>query len=205
MLNRYIFTGALAAACSSGLVAAQAQQPQTPSPTTPSTTTSTQRPASETAAQQAATTTVVGCIYRERDVPGRAPNVAERAGISEDYILAEVSGLASTGTTGAPGATGADSSSSSSAKATGTAGSTGPMYKLEFVDDDKLQALIGKRVEVTGKIDKEAGDSAAPAPGTRSSTTEKVIGRDQVAFSEFEVSAIKEVSGTCPAMPSTAK
>jgi hypothetical protein len=33
------------------------------------------------------------------------------------------------------------------------------MYKLELVDDSKLQALVGKRVEVMGRVDADAGDS----------------------------------------------
>jgi hypothetical protein len=39
---------------------------------------------------QKASTTITGCVYQEKDVPGRAPNPAERAGILEDYILAEI-------------------------------------------------------------------------------------------------------------------
>lgn len=33
--------------------------------------------------------TVVGCLQREADVPGHSPNVAERAGIGEDFILTD--------------------------------------------------------------------------------------------------------------------
>jgi hypothetical protein len=188
VLNKYFISGALLAACSGVLVAAQ--EPAKPSQTQ-----------SRTGAQAPAqTTTVIGCVYREKDVPGRAPNAAERAGVLEDYILAEVSGLASTGATkGATGTAGSGAPSS----ATGTSGSFGPMYKLEFVDDDKLKAMVGKRVEVTGRIDAEAGDSPAPAAGTQTSTTDKVLGRDRVDLSEFEVSSIKEVSGACPATPSS--
>ena len=40
---------------------------------------------------QQAQTTIVGCVYEEADVPGRAPNPAERVGLFEDYILAELS------------------------------------------------------------------------------------------------------------------
>jgi hypothetical protein len=135
-------------------------------------------------------------VYQEKDIPGRAPNVAERVGILEDYILAEVSGRA-----GVSGATG--TSGSGSAAGAASAQGTGPMYKLEFVDDDKLKALVGKRVEVTGRIDAESGDAVAPAPGEQSSKTDKVIGRDRVDLSEFEVASIKEVAGVCPATPGT--
>jgi len=142
-------------------------------------------------------TTITGCVYRERDVPGRTPNVAERAGVLEDYILAEL------GTQGTGSATG-DSSS-------GTAGTTGgaaasesarpmgkKMYKLEFVDDEKLQKLVGKRVEVTGRADAEKTDArAAGAPAG----TDRSVGPDRIELPEFEVTSIREVPGTCPATP----
>jgi hypothetical protein len=145
-------------------------------------------------------TTVVGCVYRENDVPGRAPNVAERVGISEDYILAEVTGEAgAAGAPGTPGATGTTGTTGARAGATGSSGA-GRMYKLEFVEDDKLQAMVGKRVSVTGKIDAEEGDSKAPAGAATTTTTDRVIGRDQIDLSEFEVSSIKEVAGACPAL-----
>jgi hypothetical protein len=192
VLNRYINATALAAAaalCSASLAAqAQTTSPTQQQPQTP--------PSSETrATPQQATTTVTGCVYREKDVPGRAPNVAERAGILEDYILAEVSASkdqpSTTGTAGTPGATGTSGTMRS-----------GAMYKLEFADDDKLNALVGKRVEVTGRIDAEAGDATrAPATPPPTSEADKALGRDQINLSEFEVTSIKEVSGTCPAKP----
>ena len=95
------------------------------------------RPSSRNLNQQHSTpaasqpsTTLTGCVYREQDVPGRSPNVAERAGVLEDYILAEVtpSQPQSTPSAGTPGADGTS----------GTAKS-GAMYKLELIDDDKLQ------------------------------------------------------------------
>jgi hypothetical protein len=124
-------------------------------------------------------------VYREQDVPGRAPNVAERAGIMEDYILAVAA------PTPAPGST---------AGAVGTAGASGgTMYKLELIADEKLRAVVGKRVEVTGRIDAEAGDKTAPAAPT--TPTDRAIGRDRVNLPEFEVVSMREVEGTCPAKP----
>ena len=32
-------------------------------------------------------TTLAGCLYREDSIAGRKPNVAEKAGVIEDYIL----------------------------------------------------------------------------------------------------------------------
>ena len=131
--------------------------------------------------------TLTGCVYQEKDVAGRAPNVAERAGILEDYILADV--RPASGTAGA----------------TGTAGSAdakGPMYKLELVGDDKLKAVVGKRVEVTGRIDAEAGDvKSQPAAPPPTSDADKALGRDKIDIPEFEVSSVREVAGTCPATP----
>jgi hypothetical protein len=146
---------------------------------------------SKTAASQQPVT-LSGCVYREQDVPGRAPNVAERAGILEDYILAEVTpnqpqGAPSTSTPGAAGTSG-------TAKAA-------TMYKLELIEDEKLRAVVGKRVEVTGRIDAEAGDKTGPATAP-TTQTDRVIGRDRIDLPEFEVTSIKEVTGTCPAKPS---
>ena len=136
-----------------------------------------------------ASTVLTGCVYREKDVPGRAPNVAERAGVLEDYILAEVRPASASGTAGTTGTA-------------GTAGTMQPMYKLELVSDDKLKTMVGKRVEVTGRIDAEAGDAKSAAPAPPTSQTDKVIGRDKVDLAEFEVTDIKEIAGSCPATPS---
>jgi hypothetical protein len=114
--------------------------------------------------------------------------VAEQAGVLEDYILADVRpASAAAGTAGAVGTSG-----------TGRA----PMYKLEKIDDEKLKAVVGKRVEVTGRIDAEAGDVTRPATPPPTSQTDKAIGRDKIDIPEFEVSSIKEIPGNCPASPS---
>ena len=76
------------------------------------------------------------------------------------------------------------------------------MYKLELIADEKLQAVVGKRVEVTGRIDAEAGDAKAqPATPPTTSPTDKAIGHDKIDLPEFEVSSMKEVAGNCPASP----
>ena len=184
-MRKYVIASAVVVSCASLVGSAHSQSP-TPSPQSPTTqpTPSAQAPAPAAAAQ--ASTTLTGCVYREKDVPGRAPNVAERAGVMEDYILADVK-----------------PASASASGAVGTSGTTAAaaMYKLELIADEKLQAVVGKRVEVTGRIDAEAGDmkksDTAPAP----SQTDKAIGRDQVNLAEFEVTSIREVAGTCPATP----
>jgi hypothetical protein len=187
VIKNYIRASTVAVICSGAVVAAQAgassqaQQPQSP-PTTQSKADASQQPI-----------TLAGCVYREQDVPGRAPNVAERAGILEDYILAEVTPSPSPST---------PSTSTSGAVGTSGTASAGAMYKLELIADEKLKGLVGKRVEVTGRIDAEAGDKPL-TPGTPPTTqTDRAIGRDRVDLAEFEVTSIREVSGSCPAKPS---
>ena len=136
-----------------------------------------QKPTADTTVKP--TTTLVGCLYREEQIPGRKPNVAERAGILEDYILvdAKVANPAGTSNTLPVG---------------------GNMYKVEGPPDDKLKTLVGKRVEVTGRIDPEGG--AAETKGAP--TPDRGPGPDNVNLPEFEASAIREVSGAaCPATP----
>lgn len=185
MFSRFVIAGAFAAACA-GAAAAQTPAPQDPQrPATP--------PTASASSEQAKTTTLFGCVYREQDVPGRSPNVAERAGVMEDYILV---GAQPSNTESQPGAP----------AATGTSGTKGAMYKLEHTPDEKLRALVGKRVEVTGRIDAEAGDSKKPT-GTTGATPQpdRSVGPDRIELPEFEVTSIREVSGTCPASPGTAK
>ena len=187
MLNRYFATGALVALASSGaLIAAQSSPGQaTPSQTPPATS----RPAPVTAqtAEKTAPTTLTGCVYEEKDIPGRAPNVAERVGIGADFILAEMptSPIASRG----------------AAAPVGTSGTALAMYKLHKIDSDKVKPLVGHRVEVVGQIETEPGDQVAPAPGQQSSKIDKVVGHDEVNLSEVAVSSIREVAGSCPAKP----
>jgi hypothetical protein len=77
------------------------------------------------------------------------------------------------------------------------------MYKLEKAADSELKAMVGKRVEVTGKVDAEPGDTAgAPPASAQTNKTDKVVGHDRINLPEFEVASIKAVSGTCPAKPS---
>jgi hypothetical protein len=94
----------------------------------------TQRPVSDSARAQAATAqviTIAGCLKEEKDVPGLKPNVAERAGVSEDYILTDVKMAASS-------------------KVSGIALAT--RYELEGPSNDELKKHINHQVEVTGTI-----------------------------------------------------
>jgi hypothetical protein len=174
VLKNYLLSASLAVVASSTLVGAQSGASQQPPA----------RPAESQDTAKSATTTLTGCVYQEKDIPGRAPNPAERAGVLEDYILV----LA------------APASPSSTPGATGTAGASHKLFKLEKIDDEKLRAVVGKRVEVTGRIDAEAGD-ARTAKSAPAGDVDKAIGRDKINIAEFEVASLKEVSGTCPAKP----
>ena len=125
------------------------------------------------------------CLQR-KDAPGRAPNVAERAGVMEDYILAEVR----------------PASPSGEAAPVGTSGTTAPMAKLELISDDKLQAVVGKRVEVTGRIDAEAMTrSLNRRHRPRRARPTRPSDLDKIDLPEFEVTNLKEIAGTRPATP----
>lgn len=194
MFRKFALASGLAVLCAG--VAAGAQQPSAPETQRPETTQ--QQPARPAAGQpqddqQARTTTqqsttIEGCVYHEKDIPGRTPNVAERAGILEDYILVASSGSAKPGAAGTVGTTGA----AGAAK----------MYKLEHKPDHQLSAMVGKRVQVTGKVDAERSDSkgAAAAPGQ-----DKSVGPDRINLAEFEVTSIREAQGECPAQPQIAR
>ena len=157
--------------------ASPASQPPQPAPRTPG------------ATAQQPTTTLTGCLYREDQIPGRTPNVAERAGVMEDYILAGATAAGSEAKPGAtPGATGTS----------GTTPSTGNTYKVEGPADEKLKALVGKKVEVTGRIDPEGGPGSKSAGAPR---PDRGPGPDKINLPEFEASSIREVAGTCPATP----
>jgi hypothetical protein len=163
MNKRLILSGAAALLCVGALSSAQITpqggiQQRPPQPTT-------QQPRPE--ASDGPITTLTGCLYREDSVPGRSPNVAEKAGVGEDYILADA--------TTAPAA---------------GALVTGRMYKVTKIDDERLKALIGKRVEATGTIKPDRD----VRPGEKPANFENLP--------NIEGASIREASGTpCPASP----
>lgn len=137
-------------------LAAQAPQPQTPSPQTPAQPSASQ-PASDIDRQQpptrantaaaGQTVTVAGCVKAEKDVPGRTVNPAEKAGISEDYILTDVK-------------MGAGSSTSGIGLA--------PMYEIKGLDNSELKKHLNHQVEITGTLEtKAAGTMAAGAAANK--------------------------------------
>jgi hypothetical protein len=136
-MSHKAFGGALALAfgLTAGLAAQTGNPPQNPP----------QPPAAPTAAQAASqTVTIEGCLVQEKDVPGRAPNVAEKAGVMEDYILTSAKFLK-----GVPhAATGA-----AAERPTGTSGmAAASKFEVRGIEDTQLKSFIGQRVEIEGRI-----------------------------------------------------
>jgi hypothetical protein len=113
---------------------------------------------------------------REQDVPGRKPNVAERAGVMEDYILTNskiIKGSAPSGSAAEP---------KPGETVAGTSG-TSPMYDVKGIDDSRLKSLVGQRVQIDGTF----------ADLVRSPTAK--TGED---LPDIRGTAIRPVAGECP-------
>ncbi len=153
--------GVLALAVSAG-----AQQPQTP-PT----------PAEPASLQGGEKVTVEGCVMREADVPGREPNIAERVGIGEDFILTNIRMVRGSLPFGAAEAT----PGSPAPK-----GSRTTMFEIEGIDDEELRKHIGHRVQIDGQFEnvdqlRDPAEAGSPA--------------DDLA--EISGTSIRRVDGSC--------
>ncbi len=119
-------------------VTLNAQTPQTPQTQQPQT----QPPASRPADRQQPTTdsqrqgagqviTIVGCLKDEKS-SGGSPNVAERAGMGEDYILTNVKMSGSSNVSGM--------------------GALASRYQIEGISESELKKHLNHQVEITGTI-----------------------------------------------------
>ena len=196
MKTRLILSGAAAVLCASALSSAQIA-PQGGVQ---------QRPPQPKAQQPRATPnagplmTLAGCLYREQSIPGRSPNVAEKAGVGEDFILADATPSRTAdrpiADAGQPDAQRAGQSEQArpappDPQQPGTAAglATGRMYKVTKIDDHRLKELVGKRVEITGTI--KPDDDVRPGEETRFENLPNIEG-----------TSIREVAGAaCPARP----
>jgi hypothetical protein len=148
----------------------QTPPPQQPPPTPPTTADTTQRTA------QAANTqviTVTGCLKAEKDVPGRRPNAAERAGVTEDYILSGVKMAASSTTSGI---------------------GLAEMYEIEGIAEAELQKHLNHQVEITGSLSKGnamGNRGASAAPGSQASAN--------TDLPQLTATSVKMLAATCPA------
>jgi hypothetical protein len=174
-MRRHVFAGALAGAIA--LTSAVAAQDPPAQPATPQTPPAQDQPRTS----QARAVTVEGCVMREADVPGRRPNVAERAGVAEDYILTStkmIKGSAPAGTTAARTAE----------TPTGTSGSPAAMYEIEGIDDQELKQHVGQRVQIDGMFENADRATATPERGTPADDLVEIRG-----------TTIRKVAGECPA------
>ena len=130
-------------------------------------------------------TTLAGCLYREDSIAGRKPNVAEKAGVMEDYILFDATPVREQNRL--PDRPIADAGQPPDAPTAGLA--SGRMYKVTKIEDGRLKELVGKRVEVTGTI--KPDNDAKPADRSTNTNLPNIDG-----------TSIREVAGaTCPATP----
>jgi hypothetical protein len=163
-MTNHVRRVAIAMVCAAGLASYAAAQ-QYP----------TQKPAAPSGAmnQPSGQTTLVGCLYRESDIPALA--MSQPGGILDDYVLADASVTSAAATGGAVGTS-------------GSVPPAGKLYEIQRISDQQLNPLVGKRVEVTGHIDADPEHLSGAAPDMRD-------------LPEFETTSIREVSGTCPATP----
>ena len=171
-MTRYLFgcVTVAALACASSLGAQTS--PRTPPPT------------DQPKPQQEAMVTVEGCLMREADVPGRKPNVAERAGITEDYILTNVKMVK-----GSAPATG-KAEARPGESPTGTSGAQLTMYEVEGIDEGQLKKHTGHRVQIDGTF--QNIDRARARPESRTPADDLV---------ELRGTVLRHVSPECSPKP----
>jgi len=136
MRNR-LMTATMTAITVAGVISlnAQTQQPPTAQPQT--------QPAAS-----GQMLTITGCLKEEKAVPGEQPNLAERAGVTEDYILDNVKMAASSTVSGL---------------------ALAPRYEIEGIDQSDLKKHVNHQVEITGTITQpapEGNDTTADFRGT---------------------------------------
>lgn len=178
-MRHYLFGFAIAGALALGVNAgaqAPAQPPQTPE--TPET-----APGATIPEEGGQEVTVEGCLMREADVPGREPNIAERAGVMEDYILTDAKVVEGSEQEGGA----AEASTRESPGAPSAAGDT--MYQVEGIDDEQLKQHVGSRVQIKGTLENVDQAQDPPEGGTPTDDLAELRG----------TSIDKAPSGECPA------
>ncbi|HYE86666.1 MAG TPA: hypothetical protein VEA16_09950 [Vicinamibacterales bacterium] len=151
---------------------AQPGDPQRPAPDA-------QRPATDTqraAAADQQTVTVTGCLKEEKDVPGRRPNAAERAGIAEDYVLTNVKMASGSSTSGIGLAT---------------------MYQVKGLAESELKNHIGHQIEVTGRLSGNTANRPSAGGSAGASATTPASGNSDLP--DLTATSIKMIAATCPA------
>lgn len=171
---------------------------QNPPPSPPQTPTTQTQP--RTGADQrdtGRTVTVQGCLMREADVPGLKPNIVERAGVTEDFVITSAKVI------------------KGSAPAGGSSRSTGPdaMFEVEGLSENQLEPNLNRRVEIDGTLadakDMTRGDTTrAPVPPKPDPTTPEPTpnptgmkappSNSAADLVQLQAKTIRTVPGDCP-------
>jgi hypothetical protein len=139
-MNRRLMTLAMATVATAS-VTLGAQAPQTtPTPQAPDNRQPTITQTPNRAQPANPSITISGCLQEEKNVAGLKPNVAERAGVTEDYILTNVK-----------------ISPSSTVSGIGVSSK----YEIEGIAEAELKKHLNHQVEVTGQILQPAEPSDA--------------------------------------------
>jgi hypothetical protein len=185
-MSHKAFGGAVALAfgLTAGLAAQTGNPPQNPPQNPPS------APTAAQAASASQTVTLEGCLVHEKDLPGRAPNVAEKAGVMEDYILTSAKFLK--GMPHASGATGATGAAAEHPTGTSGMAAAKSMFEVRGIDDTQLKSLVGQRVEIEGRVN--------PADFAERQA-EKATGEKAGDLPELQGTVIRKATSTepCPA------
>ena len=141
MRNRLL--GVTTALVMAGAISLSAQTPQNPPPPDRQRPTTDTTTAQRTPATTDQTITISGCLKEEKDVPGLKPNVAERAGVAEDFILTNVK-------------------MASASPVSGIALSS--QYEIEGLAEGDLKKHLNHQVELMGMITQAtpAGNDQTP-------------------------------------------
>jgi len=137
----------IAALVGASTLTINAQTPQTQPPPRPA------PPAAAAAATDQAVLTIRGCLKEEKDVPGLKPNVAERAGITEDYVL-----------------TNAKMAPNSTVSGIGVA----PTYEVEGIAEAELKKHINHEVELTGTITQATATASDATPDFKATSIKMI-------------------------------
>jgi glucose/arabinose dehydrogenase len=118
-----------------------AQPPMPPAADRAQPSTDVQTPAATSQVSQVIT--IAGCLKEEQEVAGLKPNVAERAGLTEDYILTNVKMAPSSNVSGI---------------------AVAPRYEIEGIAESELKKHLNHQVEITGTITQPTPVANDPTP-----------------------------------------
>lgn len=138
--------------------------------------------------------TITGCVQREADYrkaheAGRGGVAGTGMGVGNEFVLTDASS--------------ATSATRTESETTGTSGTAAAAtaYELTGPNEGDVAQFVGKRVEIRGKLKAAETDvSGRPTGGATAGTPPSgvdVTSKD-LKLREFEVTSVREASGTCP-------